>query len=137
MRMQADSLAHINSLYNTAFWAFVKSGSLVDEANRALQGTDAKEKNEVLFKRFGINYNEVSSQFRKGSVLVRKPPPGDIQHSEGEAFQRIQLVDEERSGKARKAKRIKPFEGLTGEVVTLHEDIIGDGFWDDRPWLLA
>jgi tRNA(His) guanylyltransferase len=39
--------------------------------------------------------------------------------------------------RAKKPKKIRPFEGLTGEVVILHEDIIGDTFWLDRTWLLA
>lgn len=37
-----------------------------------------------------------------------------------------------------KAKRkVKPYEGMTGELVVLHEDIIGDDFWTQRAWLLA
>jgi hypothetical protein len=42
-----------------------------------------------------------------------------------------------RAMRAKKPKKIRPFEGLTGEVVILHEDIIGDTFWLDRTWLLA
>lgn len=49
--------------------------------------------------------------FRKGSTLVRNAPEKD-------------------------GKKAKPYEGLTGEVVVLHEDIIRDDFWSLRPWLL-
>jgi tRNA(His) guanylyltransferase len=39
--------------------------------------------------------------------------------------------------RGKRQKKIRPFDGSTGEVVVLHEDIIGDRFWFDRPWLLA
>jgi hypothetical protein len=37
----------------------------------------------------------------------------------------------------KKAKKAKPFEGITGKVIVLHEDIIGDRFWTLHPWLLS
>lgn len=37
----------------------------------------------------------------------------------------------------RKEKKQRPYEGSTGDVVILHVDIIGNTFWDARPWLLA
>jgi tRNA(His) guanylyltransferase len=30
-----------------------------------------------------------------------------------------------------------PFDGTSGKVVVLHVDLIKDGFWNERPWLLA
>lgn len=35
------------------------------------------------------------------------------------------------------AQKAKPYEGTTGEIVVLHEDIIRNPFWRARPWLLA
>ncbi len=35
----------------------------------AAQGTDTGFKNELLFKDFGINYNQLSEQFKKVGVL--------------------------------------------------------------------
>ena len=37
-----------------------------------LQGTVSSTKHEILFSRFGINYNEISQRFKKGSVIVRE-----------------------------------------------------------------
>lgn len=37
-----------------------------------LQGTFSKDKHEILFSRFEINYNQLDARFRKGSVLVRE-----------------------------------------------------------------
>lgn len=37
-----------------------------------MQGTVSSDKNEILFKRFGINYNNEDEMFKKGSVLYRQ-----------------------------------------------------------------
>lgn len=84
------SAAHINNLYNTTFWALVQQGgktttqahqtlkvgftapNLSDAGCLWLQGTGSKEKNEILFSRFNINYNDLPPRYRKGSVLVRE-----------------------------------------------------------------
>ena len=54
-----------NPQYNTPYWELVKSGVAPAEAQATLAGTDAGFKNELLFTRFGINYNELPAQFRK------------------------------------------------------------------------
>lgn len=37
-----------------------------------IQGTVSSDKNEILFKRFGINYNNELEIYKKGSVLYRQ-----------------------------------------------------------------
>ena len=37
-----------------------------------LKGTFSKDKNEILFKDYGINYNNEPVMFRKGTTLIRK-----------------------------------------------------------------
>lgn len=67
---QADT--HINNLYNTTFWALVQRGGLSEhEAHEKLKGSLAKDKNEILFSQFGINYNNEPEMFRKGSLINR------------------------------------------------------------------
>jgi len=61
---------HVNNLYNTVFWALVKDGLSQHEAHEVLKGTVSAEKNEMLFGRFGINYNDEPEIFKKGTVLV-------------------------------------------------------------------
>jgi hypothetical protein len=147
-----------------------------------------------LFTKFGINYNNISPQFRKGSTLVRVSPEGEgmgesvTPHGEpgpsvprrapaspapkveaeahgdgvqgeadvppGEAEAEAEAVPDAPVGAAevepearvekkklgwreKKARRTRPYEGITGRVVVLHEDIIGDKFWALRPWLLS
>ncbi|KAJ6638986.1 putative tRNA(His) guanylyltransferase [Pseudolycoriella hygida] len=68
---QAD--VHINNLYNTAFWNLVLKGGMTNaQAEAALRGTVSGEKNELLFSKFGINYNNLPAMYRKGTILLRK-----------------------------------------------------------------
>ncbi|KAH8704380.1 tRNAHis guanylyltransferase-domain-containing protein [Phaeosphaeriaceae sp. PMI808] len=63
---------HINNLYNTTFWALVQQGGMDPrEAEKKLSGTVSSDKNEILFKEFGINYNNEPECFKKGTVLYR------------------------------------------------------------------
>lgn len=41
------------------------------DAEQRLSGTVSSDKNEILFKDFGINYNNEPDCFKKGSVLYR------------------------------------------------------------------
>ncbi|TQS32771.1 hypothetical protein Golomagni_06906, partial [Golovinomyces magnicellulatus] len=60
---QAD--CHINNLYNTTFWSLVQLGGMGNtEAEKALAGTLAADKNEILFSKFKINYNNEPEIFR-------------------------------------------------------------------------
>lgn len=68
---QAD--VHINNLYNTCFWNLVLTKGLTNqEAEERLRGSVSADKNEILFSEFGINYNNLSPMFRKGTILVTK-----------------------------------------------------------------
>jgi tRNA(His) guanylyltransferase len=69
----SDSVpGHINNLYNTTFWALVQQGGMdARDAEQRLSGTVSSDKNEILFKEFGINYNNEPECFKKGTVLYR------------------------------------------------------------------
>lgn len=63
---------HINNLYNTTFWTLVLKGGLsTREAEQKLAGTLSADKNEILFKEFGINYNNEPEIFKKGSLIYK------------------------------------------------------------------
>eukprot|EP00873_Tetraselmis_striata_P022803 jgi/Tetstr1/443067/TSEL_031125.t1 len=110
---QADT--HINNQYNTCFWALVKAGSAPADAQRTLKGTQTKEKNELLFERFGINYNTLPDMFKKGSVIVRQKR-------------------EVPSGKTRDDGT--PVTRLRSIAAVLHVDLIAPGFWEEHPQVL-
>ncbi|KAJ9112430.1 hypothetical protein QFC20_002218 [Naganishia adeliensis] len=131
---------HINNLYNTTFWALVlQGGQTPTEANQTLSGTVSGDKNEILFKRFGINYSTLPEQFRRGSTIVRKEgfnndldvpattPPADPRHASNPLFGHKQK---------KKPRPVPPYDGTNGVVQVVHVDMVKDGFWDDRPWLL-
>ncbi|KAJ9668463.1 tRNA-His guanylyltransferase [Coniosporium apollinis] len=64
---------HINNLYNTTFWALIQQGGMdAVKAEEELMGTSAADKNEILFSRFGINYNNKPEVYKKGSVILRE-----------------------------------------------------------------
>jgi tRNA(His) guanylyltransferase len=71
-----NNVGHINNLYNTTFWTLVQQGSMSpQEAEQKLSGTVSADKNEILFKEYGINYNNEPECFKKGTILYR-----DVSH---------------------------------------------------------
>lgn len=113
---------HINNLYNTTFWSLVLKGKLSGkEAENRLIGTISSDKNEILFKEFGINYNNELEIFKKGTVLVREYEGNDENLKDLTARQK-----QRRDKKKRKTS-----------IHEHHRDIIGDEFWTERPYLLS
>lgn len=56
---------HINNLYNTTFWSLVKLGLTPQESENKLMGTVSSDKNEILYKECGINYNNELEIFKR------------------------------------------------------------------------
>ncbi|KAJ1668554.1 tRNA-histidine guanylyltransferase 1-like [Coemansia sp. RSA 1813] len=109
---QAD--CHINNMYNTCFWALVKKGGLSQkDAEKRLSGTLSKDKNELLFSEFGINYNDEDEIFKKGSILIRDKQLADVPGPDGKPTKRTKVI-----------------------VSILHCDIIKDTFWKQHPEIL-
>ncbi|PMD61776.1 tRNAHis guanylyltransferas-like protein Thg1, partial [Hyaloscypha bicolor E] len=133
---------HINNLYNTTFWALIQIGGLdAKSAEKELSGSMAADKNEILFSRFKINYNNEPEIYKKGSVVLR-----DVSGSQYELVEpgsASEVIDEdlvktveqvalsktqEENDKKRRAK---------ARITVQHVDIIKDEFWERRPWLLS
>ncbi|KAJ3516523.1 hypothetical protein NLJ89_g1069 [Agrocybe chaxingu] len=157
---QADT--HINNLYNTTFWALVQQGGqTTTEAHAALRGSFSKEKHEILFSRFGINYNGIDARYRKGSVLFReeiyekgrnpsvgrelsileKPQPKTEEKTAPSVRDEPQgeTLPAEGATRDQKAKKVKEKRKqlLPSRIAIQHCDIIKDEFWDARPDILA
>ncbi|CAD8135838.1 unnamed protein product [Paramecium pentaurelia] len=64
---------HINNLYNTCFWGLVQKGMNKQEAEKTLAGTNAGDKNELLFSKLQKNYNNEPEIFKKGTTIIRHP----------------------------------------------------------------
>ncbi|SAL98334.1 hypothetical protein [Absidia glauca] len=109
---QAD--CHINNLYNTTFWALVHDGLTETEAEDKLKGTFSKDKNELLFSKYNVNYNNIEPIYRKGSTIIRlRQEVTSISPRNGEPVTRTKLVP-----------------------AAVHDDIIGQDFWDKHQNLL-
>ncbi|KAF7343453.1 tRNA(His) guanylyltransferase [Mycena venus] len=127
---------HINNLYNTTFWALVQQGGeSTTQAHATLKGTVSKEKHEILFSRFQVNYNALDARVRKGSTLVREEiPEQSIPNDNGETPTRPdEPLESVAPSSIRMRKRTKP----RTKVVVLHCDIIKDDFWDSRLEILS
>ncbi|KAM5355504.1 hypothetical protein ACJ41O_002150 [Fusarium nematophilum] len=126
---------HINNLYNTTFWSLIQLGGLDNkEAEKTLAGTLASDKNEILFSRFSINYNNEPEIFKKGSVIFRDYELVDpSSHSVTQTID--SLAEPVRQSKSQREKDKK--SRAKARVVVEHLDIIKDDFWDQRPWLLS
>lgn len=86
-----------------------------------MQGTEKKDKNELLFKKFDINYNSLDQIFRKGTVLIWAQPPATQSEAVPTDSTHATVTDLTRSGRT---------------VLSLHEDIVGEGFWTKYPNIL-
>ncbi|KAH8783802.1 tRNAHis guanylyltransferase-like protein Thg1 [Hyaloscypha finlandica] len=128
---------HINNLYNTTFWALIQIGGLdAKSAEKELSGSMAADKNEILFSRFKINYNNEPEIYKKGSVVLRDyelvepgSPPEVIDEDLVKTVEQVALSKtQEENDKKRRAK---------ARITVQHVDIIKDEFWERRPWLLS
>lgn len=153
---QAD--VHINNLYNTCFWELVKGGETQRRAEELLSGTVSSDKNELLFKRFGINYATLPAMYRKGTILAWKeddpspttsvtPTPGDSKTMTPSATTTTTVAARPVGPADGNKKGWKPtaeeIERLRAEakansatatttrrrLVTIHEDMFEASFW--------
>jgi tRNA(His) guanylyltransferase len=89
----------------------VKSGETEQAAATFLKDTFSADKNELLFTRFGCNYNTLDPMYRKGTVLVRDMVDEQHQAPDGRVFSRAK-----------------------SHICTVHDDIISDApFWHRFP----
>ncbi|KAK3383029.1 Thg1 C terminal domain-containing protein [Lasiosphaeria ovina] len=128
---------HINNLYNTTFWALIQLGGMSStEAGEKLNGTFSKDKNELLYSQFNINYNNEPEIYKKGSVVFRDyelvEPGTHNTASEGESIAELAAQPQSKTQVDNDRKR-----RTKARVVIEHLDIIRDDFWDRRPWLLS
>ncbi|OXV07352.1 hypothetical protein Egran_04891 [Elaphomyces granulatus] len=132
---------HINNLYNTTYWMMVQRGGMSPtDAEKELQGTVSSDKNEILFKRFGINYNNEPEMYKKGSVVYRQfqfeSPANDRADSpQGKQGEDMGYDLESETSRTQREKQRKLRR--KANVVVEHVDIIKDDFWKGRPWILS
>ena len=65
-----DSLR--NCLNSYAFWNLVFSGKTKKQADKILRNMKANQKQELLFKKFGINFNDIEKWKKNGTFIFIK-----------------------------------------------------------------
>ncbi|KAJ6253884.1 tRNA(his) guanylyltransferase-related [Anaeramoeba flamelloides] len=105
---------HINCLYNTCFYALLNDGLSNNDATLLLKDTYSSDKNELLFTRFGLNYNNVDPIERKGSLVYKKKV-------------KIQLKRKDTNEYGTRTKNL---------IFVEHRDLIQDTFWNEYPHIL-
>ncbi|KAL9086883.1 MAG: hypothetical protein Q9165_006889 [Trypethelium subeluteriae] len=145
---------HINNLYNTTFWTLIQKGGMNStDAEKELMGTVSSDKNEILFSRFGINYNNEPEMFKKGSVLYRdytsttssfttlttEPdlPKADHTPASPPESSETPNPDEPSAPKSKTQAAKEQKLRKRARIAVEHVDIIRDEFWMQRPWILS
>ncbi|KAH7646939.1 hypothetical protein FG379_002630 [Cryptosporidium bovis] len=139
---------HINNLYNTCFWSLVSIKNMSErEATDRLKFTVSSDKNEMLFSEFGINYNSISAQFRKGTLLYRPRPRDRKSRKEyilmkSNKIEKFLEVSELNKKSADESLHLNPIWNENGNVTVIksilkcYDDIIQDAFWNNNEYLL-
>ncbi|CAK7348897.1 unnamed protein product [Dovyalis caffra] len=106
---------HITNQYSTCLCKLVKSGKTEKEALDILKGTQKQERNELLYRQFGINYTTLPQIFRQGSCVLKNEVEDIVKYSENGT----------------------PVKRMRRDVTTVHsKNIAGRKFWNEHPSLL-
>ena len=124
-----------------------EGGYSARDAEIELKGSvSVGKRNEILWSRYGMNYNNEPEMFKKGSVVFRDyelDPMPRTNGSDGDNFEQTSelepgtelreeaaVASKTQTEKLRKAK-------AKARVVVEHVDIMNDAFWEKRPWILS
>ncbi|KAL5555840.1 hypothetical protein UlMin_038076 [Ulmus minor] len=106
---------HINNQHNTCLHELVKHGKTESEAQEFLKGTRKKEKHDLLFEQFGINYEKLPVMVRQGACIVKTQVEDIVKYNENGA----------------------PVKRLRRKAKIVHsKNIAGKSFWSEHPNLL-
>ena len=101
---------HKKNLDRLVFYLLIKELKMSSkEAHDLLKNNDEGFKNELLFSKFNINYNNEPKIFKRGSILLRRQVPS-------------------RRDDNKSKKKVK----VSFEVVTIHEYFHEDKFWKNE-----
>ncbi|XP_022950282.1 tRNA(His) guanylyltransferase 1-like [Cucurbita moschata] len=85
-----QQFCHVNNLDNTCFWKLVECGKTDREAHDFLKVTEKKEKHELLFQKFNINYANLDAIFRQGSCILTTKVEDIVKyHEDGTPVKRL------------------------------------------------
>lgn len=67
--------AHRNALNGHCYWSLRRNGMNADEANAYLMGFSVAQKNDFLFEKMGINFNDLPCWQRRGIGVYKERTP--------------------------------------------------------------
>lgn len=133
---------HINTLYNECFWNLVLKGNLSKkEAHKYLMTTLSKDKNELLFSKFNINYNNLPEVFRRGTIIIRNK-----RFKKNEMKQEQDKINEKETDEKNtqqreqinhtdETKEINENNNFKRYIVS-HENLVSEQFWLKYDYIL-
>ncbi|SOV13035.1 tRNAHis guanylyltransferase, putative [Plasmodium gaboni] len=151
---------HINTQYNECFWNLIRHGNYTnDEAHKFLLTTQTKDKNELLFSRFNINYNNLPEIFRRGTIIIRNKTfqknneglgtiynndtTNNIDDNNNNDNDTSNNIDHNNNNNNNNTfidnNDIKKFEKLRNEslpkFIISHENLVSEKFWDKYDYI--
>lgn len=106
---------HMNNQHATCLHELVKHGKTEREAYEFLKGTGKKEKHDLLFEQFGVNYEKLPVMVRQGSCILKTQVEDIVKYNENGA----------------------PIKRLRKKASIVHsKNIAGKSFWNEHPKLL-
>ncbi len=127
-----------------------------EEANNRLKGTFAKDKHDILFKDYMINYNNLEEVYKKGTIIFKvhikktKYPKINVKKKQQAVddikinIEELEIVEEEKEN-TELSKYLNLVDKLltqdqdylellkfynTQNIFVSHEDMIKDDFWN-------
>lgn len=137
---------HINTLYNECFWSIVLKWNFSEkDAHKFLMTTVSKDKHELLFTKFNINYNNLPEIFRRGTIIIRnKRYKEDLikQREKGELkteYKKDKEINKKKSEeKDEEGEKDKEDENVNfpARFIISHENLVSEQFWEKYNYIL-
>ena len=81
--------AHRNALNAHCYWTLREEGQSAAQATSALIGMSVADKNELLFQRAGVNFNDLPLWHRRGVGVYWKTEEAEDQDAQTAAVRRV------------------------------------------------
>lgn len=98
---------HINNMYNTIFWTLVQKGNCSRQEAEERLRGTFSKDKRSLLLKYNCEYDDEPEILRKGTTIFRTNNSTSNTHT------------------------------LTESINVCHNDIIGEEFWKERPWILG
>ncbi|XP_054783055.1 tRNA(His) guanylyltransferase 2-like [Prosopis cineraria] len=110
-----QNICHVKNQYDQCFWRLVKRGMTERGAQIFLEGAEKRDKNDLLFDEFNLNYTTLEPIFRQGSFVAKAAVEDIVKYKENG----------------------DPIKRLRRKIITVHsKKIASRRFWNDQSTLV-